>query len=196
MFEIDQRRVYQELEKTTPDQEQEIKITEHDEKEIVDFWKNIWEQRTDHNKNADWINQMEYNANKQERLAINVEQVRKQIKKMNNWKAPGPDGIHPYWLKAFTELHQLIADQMNDIIQSGEVPSWLTQGRTVLIQKDKSKGNSPYNFRPITCLSILWKLLTGVIADEIYKHLENENLLMKKQKGCTSGSRKPSTNLC
>ena len=47
------------------------------------------------------------------------------------------------------------------------VPSWLTRGRTSLIQKDKSKGNVASNYRPITCLPLMWKLLTGVIADQI-----------------------------
>ena len=35
----------------------------------------------------------------------------------------------------------------------------------------------------------MWKLLTGVIADQIYSHLDQEKLLPKKQKGCRKGSR-------
>ena len=33
------------------------------------------------------------------------------------------------------------------------------------------------------------KLLTGVIADQIYAHLDQEKLLPKEQKGCRKGSR-------
>ena len=68
-------------------------------------------------------------------------------------------------------------------------PSWLTRGRTSLLQKDKSKVNVASNYRPITCLSLMWKLLTGVIADQIYAHLDQENLLPEEQKGCRKGSR-------
>ena len=45
------------------------------------------------------------------------------------------------------------------------------------------------NFRPITCLPLLWKLLTAVLADELYRHLDENNLLPWEQKGCRKGSR-------
>ena len=57
--------------------------------------------------------------------------------------------------------------QLKECLDSGFVPSWLTRGRTSLLQKDKSKGNVASNYRPITCLPLMWKLLTGVIADQI-----------------------------
>ena len=69
------------------------------------------------------------------------------------------------------------------------VPSWLTKGRTPLLQKDKSKGNIASNYRPITFLPLIWKLLTGVIADQIYGHLDQQNLLSEEQKGCRKRSR-------
>ena len=34
----------------------------------------------------------------------------------------------------------------------------------------------------------MWKLLIGVIAGEIYDHLEQEKLLPEKEKGCRRGS--------
>ena len=68
------------------------------------------------------------------------------------------------------------------------MPSLLTRGRTSLLQKDKSKGSVASNCRPITCLPLLWKLLTGVIADQIYAHLDQEKLLPEEQKGCRKGS--------
>ena len=70
------------------------------------------------------------------------------------------------------------------------MPSWLTRGRTSLLQKDKSKGNVASNYRPITCLRLMWKLLTGVIADQIYAHLDHKKLLPEEQKGCRKGSRR------
>ena len=71
----------------------------------------------------------------------------------------------------------------NPDINSGFVPSWVTRGRTSLLQKDKIKDNVASNYRPVTCLPLMWKLLTGVIADEIYVHLDQE-LLPEEQKGC------------
>ena len=61
-----------------------------------------------------------------------------------------------------------------------------TRGRTSLLQKDKSKGNAASNYRPITCLPLMWK---GVIADQTYAHLDQEKLLPEEQKRCRKGSR-------
>ena len=69
------------------------------------------------------------------------------------------------------------------------MPSWLTRGTTSLLQKDKSKGNVATNYRPRTCLPLTWKSLTGIIADQIYAHLDQEKLLPEGQKGCKKGSR-------
>ena len=35
----------------------------------------------------------------------------------------------------------------------------------------------------------MWKLLTSVIADKVYAHLDQERLLPEEQKGCRKGYR-------
>ena len=35
----------------------------------------------------------------------------------------------------------------------------------------------------------MWKLLTGVIAEEMYNYLAREKMLLEEQKGCRRGSR-------
>ena len=51
----------------------------------------------------------------------------------------------------------------------------------------QSKDPRPI-YRPITCLPLMWKSLTGVIADQIYAHLDQEMWLPEEQKGCRKGS--------
>ena len=63
------------------------------------------------------------------------------------------------------------------LIGEDDLPEWMTHGRTVLCQKDPRKGNTADNYRPITCLPLMWKLLTGVIAEEMYNYLEREKIL-------------------
>ena len=109
---------------------------------------------------------------------------------MPNWKASGLDGVQGYWIKNLTNLHQRIAGQMNSILMGEEsLPEWMTHGRTMLCQKDPTKGNAAGNYRPITCLPLMWKLLTGMIAEETYDYLENMKLLPEEQKGCRRKSR-------
>ena len=33
---------------------------------------------------------------------IHLELLRARLKKIPNWKTPGPDGIHGFWFKKFT----------------------------------------------------------------------------------------------
>lgn len=81
-----------------------------------------------------------------------------------------------------------IAEQLNNILdREEELPKWLTFGRTILCLKGHSKGNAVDNFRPISCLPLMWKLMTGVIAEVMYKHLEG--ILLEEQKWCRRRSR-------
>ena len=93
-------------------------------------------------------------------------------------------------------FHERVMLQLKECLDSGFVPSWLTRGGTSLLQKDKSKGNVASNYRPITCFPLMWRLLTGVIADQIYAHLDQEKLLPEEQKGCMKGSRGTNDLLC
>ena len=114
--------------------------------------------------------------------------MKKIFGKIPNWKSPGPDLVQGFWLKNFSSLHERVRLQLKECLDRF-VPSWLTRGRTSLLQKDKSKDNVASNYRPITCLPLMWKLLTGVIADRICAHLDQEKLLPEEQKGSRKGSR-------
>ena len=90
---------------------------------------------------------------------------------------------------------QRVSSQMNRILMGDDLPEWTTHSRTVLCQKDPQKGNIADNYQPITCLPSMRKLLTGVIAEEIYNYLEQEKILPEEQKGCKRGSRRTKDQL-
>ena len=113
---------------------------------------------------------------KKEKIDIITGSLRKILGRMLNWNSPGPDLVQGFWSKNFSSFHEKVGLQLKECLDSGFVTSWLTRGRTSLFQKDKSKGNVANNYRPITCLPLMWKLLTGVIADQIYAHLDEEKL--------------------
>ena len=58
---------------------------------------------------------------------------------------------------------------------------WMSKGRTVLIQNDKSNANEANNYCPITCLPLTWRLLTGIIiVAEIDGFPDNEGMLTRR----------------
>ena len=64
-----------------------------------------------------------------------------------------------------------------------EMPEWLTDGLTILLPKTEETKN-PKNYRPITCLPTMYKVLTSILADRTYTFLSEHQLLSSEQKGC------------
>ena len=122
-------------------------------------------------------------------MEIHVDLLITTLKRISNWKAPGHDGIHGFWFKKFTSIHDRLALEINRRLQDAHVPEWMTKGKTTLIQKDPSKGTAPNNYRPITCLPMMWKILTAQIREKIYNSLISRGLFPDELKGCRKGSR-------
>ena len=79
-------------------------------------------------------------------------------------------------------MHKPLRKHLEQCLEEG-IPNWITKGRTILIKKDKKQGNTPNSYRPITCPPILWKLLTGIIANDLCEYLESNSMLPEEQKG-------------
>ena len=77
---------------------------------------------------------------------------------------------------------------MNRCLEETDIPEWVTKGPPT-IQKDHSKRNFPNNYRPITCLPIMWKILTAQILREINYSQISRGLFPKKRKGFHKGTR-------
>ena len=187
LFENNQRQFYKQLDQTEERCDDDQPVAE----ESKQFWGNIWRQSADRKKDAKWLQNLrsKVDVKKQEKIDITTGSMKKIFGRMPNWKSLDPDLVQGFWLKNFSSLHESVRLQLKECLDSGFVPSWLTRGRTSLLQKDESKGNAANNYRPITSLPLMWKFLTGVIADQIYAHLDQEKLLPEEQKGCRKGSR-------
>ena len=145
-----------------------------------------------YNKKAEWINNMTRDIRRTWRRPKGGNTHRftqNDTNKISNWKTPGHDGIHGFWFKKFASIHDRLALEMNKCLQRAHVPEWMAKGKTTLKQKDPNKGTAPNNYRPITCLPIMWKILTEQIREEIYYSLTSRSLFPEEQKGCRKGSR-------
>ena len=59
-------------------------------------------------------------------------------------------------------------------------------GNNILAKSNDTKD--PKNYRPITCLPTTYKLLTSVLTDRAYSHLEQNDLFALQHRGCRHGS--------
>ena len=102
---------------------------------------------------------------------------------------PSHDGIHGFWFKEITSIHDRLALEMNSCLQGAEVPDWMTKGKTTLIQNNPNKRVTLNNYGPINCLPMMWKILTAQIREDIYYSLTSRGLFPEEQKGCRKGSK-------
>ena len=144
-----------------------------------------------HNRNAKYVKNLESEANvtNQEKVDVTKESLKKILGRMPNWEFPGPDSLQGFRLENLGSAHGRVRSQFKEFLEGGFVPTLLTKGRNTLLQKNKSKGYIASNYRPITCLPLIWKLLMGVIASQNYGHLDQKKILPEKQKGCRTRSR-------
>ena len=95
--------------------------------------------------------------------------IKMQCRKITKWKAPRKDRAQGYWLKNLTSLQSRIAVLLNHILDvERSLPDRMAFGKTVLRQKDPAKGSAVNNYRPISCLPLMWKLMNGMLAEKIY----------------------------
>ena len=72
---------------------------------------------------------------------------------------------------------------MDNIISNRkDIPKWMALGKTALCQKDPSTGSAIDNYRPISCLPLIWKLVSDTIAEGIYNFLNINDKLPESNK--------------
>ena len=120
---------------------------------------------------------------KQNTVKITKDDVKRKSKSVTDLKGAGPDKIQGFWLKSFKAVHEVLATVLNECIEVGDVPGWFVKGRTIVAIKNSKKSTDVGNYRPIACLNLKWKLLTGTITDKTYDHLEENRLLPEEQQG-------------
>ena len=157
--------------------------------ETLHFWNELWGKPAHFNKNASWLSSFNPGAT-MSFTNLDTNDFFSVMKRMPNWKSPGPDLIHGFWLKKFSSLHNTLLFYFNDLLLGKSMlDPKLATGRTVLIIKDPNKGSVPTNYRPITCLSSVYKLLTGILRLLLYRHFDFNCFIPSQQKGCTQRSK-------
>ena len=78
--------------------------------DISRFWKGVWEVESSWNQHHEAITEWTNEMREQTKPLEGDDPITREAawdaasKKMPSWKAPGPDGIPGFWLKAFPEM--------------------------------------------------------------------------------------------
>ncbi len=119
--------------------------------------------------------------------AITTDQIKKLLQCMPCHKATGLDGIGARVLKvAAPSISSSLARLINHCIETGEFPSKWKSVKVTPIYKGCGSKEDMNNYRPISVLSLLSKLMGKHVHHSLYSYLTEKKFLHQLQ----SGSRK------
>ena len=177
-FELYRRRFYRNLEDDKP-VEHQVGITE-----IKSFWETMWNKRQNDSNGTDLDTYLIEHLSGEEPLDVfpTFEEFQEVVKWLPNWKAAGTDGIFNFFIKRFEATHQYLYRVIRKIcLENQSESNWFYKGITYLIPKGTPTKGS--DFRPITCMSNLYKLTTKCVTKVMQAIVENRDLLAENQLG-------------
>ena len=117
---------------------------------------------------------------------ITLDELSKNIGDLKSDKAEGLDGVTNDMLKNTDQVARLkIVELFNNITVEGQVPASWKEGDVVLILK-KPLQFDINNYRPITLISIISKLLTKIVAKRSAEAVLKDDIIGPEQNGFRS----------
>lgn len=149
-------------------------------KKAYEFFSSLSNTKYNCNKPTKLINQfikaLEKSDIVNKNIIITKQDVELAINNAAPWKACGPDLIPAGVLKNIPALREWTCTSIMHMLKYGKLTSsTLAHGRTVLLKK-KGDLTNPANWRPITCLSHIYKILTSAINIRLERETRNSLL--------------------
>ncbi len=120
-------------------------------------------------------------------LTITEDMVENKLCELNPNKSPGPDSLHPRFLKEVaSELKKPLSMLFNKSLTDSKLPDmWKTAKITAIFKKGDRKH--PGNYRPVSLTSVVCKVFEKLIREHIINHFKNNHLFTNKQYGFLDG---------
>ncbi|CAG5008858.1 unnamed protein product [Parnassius apollo] len=169
LFQSDQKRLYKLLERPKlcgagqgPDQA-----------DIIAFWRGLCSEPVNHS-GGPWMEVVAsqgVSVTPMDPVTITPEDVAEAVRSAPNWKSPGLDGLHHYWLKGCVVCHAVLAGQFQDALDQKLLPCFFKTRITHLVAKDQDTTD-PSKYRPITYAAVNTPFVVdsnddGTVAQEL-----------------------------
>ena len=156
-------------------------------------WKETVEQYLEDNKEA-FVTKMDDPYTEEEvgddsdlLKKVTIEELQENLQKCKNKSASGEDGISYQMIKRLPrKFKENICQIYSDAIRLGHFPSIWKSALVKMLPKPQKDSKMAKNFRPISLLPCVGKVLERILAQRISAHLETENLLSMTQSGFRS----------
>lgn len=105
------------------------------------------------------------------------------INELNSKKASGPDNIPVTFVKThFNIFSLLLADVFNEMLETGNFPQCLKIAKVIPVYKS-GDTKDPSNYRPISCLSVLDKIIEKLLVIRIMDYANHLKIIYEHQYG-------------
>lgn len=174
LFELHRARFYRDLaDEATPQHGVPVDM-------IREFWSRMWAEPEHRGDYDEYL--LDHVADGALSLFPTEEEFVAIIMQLPSWKAAGPDGVYNFFIKQMRPLHKPLYNVVRSICLGGEDQEpWFYCGLTHLIPKGTPASGA--DFRPITCMSALYKLTTRAVAEVLRLEVERRGLLAENQLG-------------
>ena len=114
---------------------------------------------------------------------FSVDNIDKALRKINQHKSAGTDGIHQYVLKhSSLGFASILSRIFSESFRQSKVPlKWKEANITPIFKK--GPRIIPANYRPISLTAVPCKLMERILRDVMLKHLTDNNLIASEQHG-------------
>ena len=112
---------------------------------------------------------------------IEVQEIRDAFFKVKTAKSFGTDDISSYFLKlALPFIENSLAFMFNTSIETSMFPDSLKIARATPIYKNGDRADNS-NYRPTSFLPVISRLFEKLVANQVYKHMEDNGLFSSGQ---------------
>ncbi|CAM4537371.1 unnamed protein product [Lepidochelys kempii] len=127
------------------------------------------------------------NGNEDMEIDITTSEGESKLEQLNGTKLGAPDDLHPRILKELAhEIASLLARIFNESVNSAVVPfDWRIANIVPIFKKGKKRD--PGNYRPISLISVVCKVLEKILKEKVVKDTEVNGNWDKIQHGFTKG---------
>ncbi len=178
-FELYRSRFYRDLGGEPTSQPNDVPA-----EEVKEFWATMWNKPQDDEEKdfSEYLRDFVPSGSRAPETFPAEAEVIDIIRFLPSWKAAGCDGIYNFFIKRCTSLHATIYQLIKKTCMEEEkAEDWFYKGITYLIPKGSPKKGSDY--RPITCMSNLYKLTTKCVTKVMQAVVEQRGLLAENQMG-------------
>ena len=159
--------------------------TDEQRKYIKELWEKIGRKKSNDKGNIYRIMMQRRNIAKEQNYKITKEDIKKQIKKLKNMKAVGPDGIpNEFYKEGEEKIEEGLLDLFGSIDEEEEVPIEWNEVQVNLSFKHGTKEKRDIkNYRPVAVANTISNIFCGIIKDKMTIIMEEEELIGEEQNG-------------